>query len=88
MRTYQIAFTYAAQGKDFVHVNSNDNLVQVMNHFGNKVAECAAIGYVKNGVGYIINLENVESVEVQEPAMKRPDSIEMRDISYFYAETE
>ncbi|MFD0769360.1 hypothetical protein ACFQZ1_10885 [Bacillus sp. CGMCC 1.60114] len=84
MNIYQISFAYTGQGKDFIYVKSDNTLVQMMNHFGNKVAECAAIGYIKNGVGYIVNLENVESVEVQKPAIKHSDSIEMRDISYFY----
>lgn len=84
MAKFKVEFN-SSNGSTNVIVETDKNRTQLMSHFGNKIAECSAIGFTTEVRACIVTTANLDSVMIT-PLAQAPASVNLRDFTYYTAE--
>ncbi|MDO6631949.1 hypothetical protein [Bacillus thuringiensis] len=82
MALYKVEFSYDNGNSAYVLVEADMTHVQITSHFGNKLTDCAAISYVREGQSRILALNNVTSITIAS-LTNVPNSVNIKDFNYY-----
>ncbi|HDR6271004.1 TPA: hypothetical protein QCU37_004602 [Bacillus cereus] len=82
MAVYKVELSYDSGNSAYVLVETDMTHVQITNHFGNKLTDCAAIGYVREGQSRILALNNVTRITIA-VLTTAPNAVNIKDFIYY-----
>ncbi|PGU35243.1 hypothetical protein COD66_06500 [Bacillus cereus] len=82
MAVYKVEFSYDSGNLAYVLVETDMTQVQITNHFGNKLTDCMAIGYGREGQSRILALNNVTSITIT-LLTTAPNAVNIKDFNYY-----
>ncbi|MFP3410490.1 hypothetical protein SB773_02440 [Bacillus sp. SIMBA_074] len=84
MTTFKVVFNYQ-NSHTYAIVKTDKTLVQLVNHFGNKLIDCKALAHGFESQAIIVNLNNVINITVEELGQQPHNAIDLKTFKYYSA---